>query len=255
MSTKITADNGAEIQVGQLGITVDHPEGIASIWARLTPERRAELAAALAPAPAPTHPINPADCPPDHVYMGTVNGKREVMCRFPGRELPWETFANVHADDSVSDLVPLVEAHIADGWVRRAGQWMGRAQKAKRERDEAASRATLAEQECENWRVTAINRAAPAVSRADVERAIGSRPVVRRFLDDVTMVSVSDAADAVCDLLGVEAEQAVDPAEEMADNLADILYGDEFVTEQMRGVLERVVRAGMLFPSEATSDE
>lgn len=54
--------------------------------------------------------INPADCPPDLVYMGIVNGRREVMCRFPHRELPWETFANVHADDSVSDLVPLVEA-------------------------------------------------------------------------------------------------------------------------------------------------
>ena len=47
MSTKITADNGAEIQVGQLGITVDHPEGIASIWARLSDAQRVELAAAL----------------------------------------------------------------------------------------------------------------------------------------------------------------------------------------------------------------
>lgn len=54
----------------------------------------------------------------------------------------------------------------------------------------------------------------------------------------------------------IEAEQAVDPAEELTDNLADILYGDELVTDQMRGVLERVVRAGMLLPEqEASSDE
>jgi len=49
MSTKITAENGAEIEVGQLGITVAHPEGTASIWARLTPEQRRALADALHP--------------------------------------------------------------------------------------------------------------------------------------------------------------------------------------------------------------
>lgn len=51
MITKITADNAATIEVGQLGITVVHPEGITSIWARLTPEQRAELAAALGASP------------------------------------------------------------------------------------------------------------------------------------------------------------------------------------------------------------
>lgn len=50
MSTKIAADNGATIEVGQLGITVVHPEGIASIWARLAPEKRRALADALDPA-------------------------------------------------------------------------------------------------------------------------------------------------------------------------------------------------------------
>ena len=50
--------------------------------------------------------------------------------------------------------------------------------------------------------------------------------------------------------MGTEAEPAVDPVEEQTDALADILYGDELVTDQMRGVLKRVVRAGMLFPEQ-----
>lgn len=49
MSKKITAENGAGFEVGQLGITVVHPEGIATIYARLTDAQRVELAAALDP--------------------------------------------------------------------------------------------------------------------------------------------------------------------------------------------------------------
>lgn len=40
------------------------------------------------------------------------------------------------------------------------------------ERDEWKTSARLAEQERENWRITAINRAVPAVTREDVEKAI-----------------------------------------------------------------------------------
>jgi hypothetical protein len=133
----------------------------------------------------------------------------------------------------------------------------------ERQCDEWKARATLAEQERENWRITAINRANPAVSRADIRKAIdtGIRGTTDGDLIDPdsdlpTGECVRLAIDAVCDLLGVEAEQDVDPFEEQTDALADILYGDELVTDQMRGVLERVVRAGMLLPEqEASSDE
>lgn len=94
--------------------------------------------------------------------------------------------------------------------------------------------------------------AAPAVSRADIEKAILSRRWNTSGPDSqgFDIIHIQSATDAVCDLFGVEAEQAVDPVEEQTDSLADILYGDELVTDQMRGVLERVVRAGMLFPEQ-----
>lgn len=49
MSTKITTENGAGFKVGQLGITVVHPEGIATIWARLSLDQRRDLAESLVP--------------------------------------------------------------------------------------------------------------------------------------------------------------------------------------------------------------
>lgn len=63
-------------------------------------------------------------------------------------------------------------------------------------------------------------------------------------------IQLRHAAEFEAVARAIEAEQADDPAEEQTDALADILYGDALVTDQMRGVLERVVRAGMLFPDE-----
>ena len=104
--------------------------------------------------------------------------------------------------------------------------------------------------------VDAVN--VPTVSRADIEKCVyGSRRAGRECdKQGFVPVHVQEAVDQLCALFGVEAEQAVDPVEEQTDALADILYGHEMVTDQMRGVLERVVRAGMLFPGqEASSDE
>lgn len=78
---------------------------------------------------------------------------------------------------------------------RNAQMWMDEAI-AQRER------ANLAEQERENWRITAINRDTPAVTREQVEDLIGYQGI----------------SDAVCDLFAVEAEQAVCPAEAKVDN-------------------------------------
>ena len=55
-------------------------------------------------------------------------------------------------------------------------------------------------------------------------------------------------AQRVAIVRAIEAEQAKDPVEEQTDALADILYGHEMVTDQMRGVLERLVRSGWILP-------
>ncbi|MFI8590132.1 hypothetical protein [Dietzia maris] len=183
MSTKITAENAATIEVGQLGITVVHPEGIASIWARLTAEQRAKLAAALAPERTPivegrhVHgitttgyvgdaPINPADCDRTTVYTGECRNFADTeWIRFDSgrRRSPdprdgntWLIDANNGsfwmADDKVRNLVPLVPA------------------------------------------------AAPAVSRADIEKAIlphilGPGNGTQDLIDDVhALLSGSDPA-------------------------------------------------------------
>ena len=77
-----------------------------------------------------------------------------------------------------------------------------------------------------------------------------SEGVTVETLDEEIEVNLQGVIQALAVRRAIEAEQATDPVEEQADSLADILYGDELVTDQMRGVLERVVRAGMLLPEQ-----
>lgn len=137
MSTKITAENGAEIEVGQLGITVAHPEGTASIWARLTPEQRRALAAAL-------HPVQ---------LVWTLSDVERSSAALAKRNRP-----------HLRSLVP---------------------------------------------------------SRADIEKAMRSKQMVYRWLDDAEFVEVGDAVDAACEAIGVESEQVVDPVSELAARLEE----------------------------------
>ncbi|WP_440221194.1 hypothetical protein [Dietzia sp. MNB45] len=284
MSTKITADNGAEIKVGQLGITVDHPEGIASIWARLSPEQRRALADALNPdhggqwtrddlpsvmdlvkASVDATAIDPsggADAALDAVvaHLNAHHPKPE-----PDRWRRAHSIMEQERDQARESLRRLRDETDVDLFTVRdqLKQCRGEREQMTRDRDEWKARAILAEQERENWRITAINRATPAVTHADVEKVLdtGIRGATDGgLIDQDTSIPSGEcvrlAVDAVCDLFGIEAEQAVDPVEEQTDALADILYGHEMVTDQMRGVLERVVRAGMLLPEqEAGSDE
>lgn len=120
----------------------------------------------------------------------------------------------------------------------------------QRDRDEWKARATLAEQERENWRITAINRAAPAVSPGDVEKAIlslrwgTSGPDSQGF----DIIHIRSAVDAVCDLLGVQAEQAVDPVEAKAEELMRVLAPETedrtwgILTEPAREDFRRLAR-------------
>lgn len=164
-------------------------------------------------------------------------------------------------------LVALDEARIEaniqrNRAVRERDAAVARAWQAERERDEAwyerdrnAERSAQLLAERDEWKARADEwhgawqKSAPArtVARDDIEK------VVRRYIPSPNF---SDPiADEVCNLFGIEAEQDVDPVENQTDALADILYGDYPVTDQMRGVLKRVVRAGMLFPGQEAGDE
>lgn len=337
MSTTITSENDVEIRVGKLGVGVVHPEGVASIWARLSDAQRVQLAAALDPGRTPTGGqwtrndlprIGAAEVAHDPVVDGVLDTvvhwlnkhypkpersamdyaeiiafeaaratrterERDESLRVKGEMVDRAVRAERERDAAVDRADAAEKRHTwpkttptghtytaPDTYSALCHQHGNAAQAAieswdadecppeptwemvgiahreverlQRDRDEWKARATLAEQECENWRITAINRATPAVSRADVEKAISELRTFPRFLTDELLVLRDEAIDAAWALVsGNEAEQAVDPVEEQTDALADILYGHEMVTDQMRGVLERVVRAGMLFPSEA----
>lgn len=89
-----------------------------------------------------------------------------------------------------------------DEWQRKCETATENAQMWMDEAIAQRERANLAEQERENWRITAINRTTPAVTREQVEDLIGYQAI----------------SDAVCDLFAVEAEQAVGTAETKVDN-------------------------------------
>ena len=95
-------------------------------------------------------------------------------------------------------------------------EWKTRAEAAAREREEIADQfATLrAEIVAE-----AVKARESAVTRADIEKALRVA-----FTEDL---GLRRTTDAVCDLLGIEAEQAVDPVEEKARAEADRRYSGE----------------------------
>lgn len=303
MSTKITADNGAEIQVGQLGITVDHPEGIASVWARLSPEQRSALADALDPGRqgwtlADLDRLRTTlanlkaggqwtreDLPS---VMDLVKASVDAMATELGGGADAALDAvvahlNAHHPKSVHPMDPEMarlrrerdEARNARDTAAtrakqlerevskvegRASEWSIKAQEWRVRAEAAEARATLAEQERENWRITAINRAAPAVSRADIEKAISELRTFPRFLTDELLVLRDEAIDAAWALVsGNEAEQAVDPVEEKAEELMRVLAPEtedctwRILTEPAREDFRRLARH--VLGQEASGDE
>ncbi|ODQ96494.1 hypothetical protein BFG51_12650 [Dietzia alimentaria] len=160
MSTKITADNGVELEVCHLGIDATNPNPTepSSIWARLTAEQRTKLAAALAPERTPilegrpVHEItvtgyvgdatiNPADCDRTTVYTGECRNFADTeWIRFYSgrRRSPDTSDGNTWlidvaygsfwmADDKVRNLAPLVPAPTGGQWTRAdlpSAQWL-----------------------------------------------------------------------------------------------------------------------------------
>lgn len=124
-----------------------------------------------------------------------------------------------------------------DRW-RRAHEIVERERdQARRERDAAVRQGELkarterdlaeaAERERDEWKAraeAAEARTAPAVSRADIDRALinvtsnaMNYPTPSQMLGKDTGPLRKKCVDAMCDLLGIEAEQAVDPVEAKA---------------------------------------
>ena len=92
----------------------------------------------------------------------------------------------------------------------------------------------------------------PAVSRADIDKAIRSRGFMRRFVDDSEVVEVDGAVDGVCALFGIEAEQAVDPVEAKVTTRHPENYR---LVNEADGSEWRMARDGSWKRAEASSDE
>lgn len=215
MSTKITADNGATIEVGQLGITVVHPEGITSIWARLSDAQRVELAAALDPGRRGLH-----------VRLDNQAKTLATFQRERDEALDWAKRAE-DARDTAATRAEQLEREVskvegrASEWSIKAQQW--------RERAEAAEA-----------------RTAPAVTRADVVDAVNGSRRAGREPDDQGFVPIhpGEAIDHLCALFGIEAEQAVDPVEEKARELYRAATPDarwETVADEYRRIARHVL--------------
>ena len=107
--------------------------------------------------------------------------------------------------DGPPSLIDVLEAcRVAQSYKVDAYQATERAEAAERELDEWKSRAEAAEA-----------RTAPAVSRADVAEALS-----RCINPEMWNVTFPSVVSEVCDLFGVEAEQAVDPLLDKAQEFA-----------------------------------
>jgi len=169
-------------------------------------------------------------------------------CDFSG--VDWKTMFEHEIRNRVAAVALLRRER--DEALRVKGEMVDRAVRAERERDAAVDRAEQAEMERERadrereeiadqfdtFRAEIVAEAVKAresaVTRADIEKAIDTG--IRGTTDGDLIDPDSDlpagecvrlAIDAVCDLLGIEAEQAADPVEKLAKELWPILHPDE----------------------------
>lgn len=157
-----------------------------------------------------------------------------------------------------------------DEALRKKGEAFDRAVRAERERDEWKARAEAAGREREKIAdqfatfraeivAEAVKARKSAVTRADIDRALidvtsnaMNYPTPSQMLGKDTGPLRRKCVDAMCDLLGIEAEQVVDPVESKARELYRAVMPDarwETVADEYRRIAAHVLE------QEASSDE
>ena len=94
-------------------------------------------------------------------------------------------------------------------------------EKAGRERDAAVERAEQAETDAEKWNLHCLDGIVEATYRPAVTRADVAEALARCLNPEMWNVTFPAVVNEICDLFGIEAEQAVDPVELLAGQIED----------------------------------
>ncbi|MBB1034627.1 hypothetical protein G6031_09525 [Dietzia sp. CQ4] len=193
MSTSITSENGAAIAVSQFGISVVHPEGITSIWARLSSEQRHALAGAL-------QGRKPGDEYVDWKAMYEMADRKcnELRSLIEGQKAN-VTEAQRERDAAIQRVARRDEQ--LDHLARQRDDARAELETTAGERDAAVARAEQAEKRADQvealpWGLALDESKAPhflpVVTRADVEKALRGA-----FMDDYGLLRTTDALMAL----------------------------------------------------------
>ena len=222
--TTIETATGCRITVG--------PKGLA-LWDRsahligyelstpLTADERRALVAALNPGQGGqwTRDDLPRIGTPDPAHDSVVDGVLDTVVHWLNKHHPKPQPYDQGGVRGADSLLYRAE--------RERDAAVARAEQAERERDEAVEACALFQRAMHKWRERAEQaeaRTAPAVTRADIEECVyGSRRAGRECDEQgFVPVHVQEAVGQLCDLFGVEAEQAVDPVEAKARELYEV---------------------------------
>lgn len=181
----------------------------------------------------------------------------------PGRDfsgVDWKTMFEHEIRNRVAAVALLRRER--DEALRKKGEAFDRAVRAERERDEWKARAEAAGREREKIAdqfatfraeivAEAVKARKSAVTRADIDRALidvtsnaMNYPTPSQMLGKDTGPLRRKCVDAMCDLLGIEAEQVVDPVESKARELYRAVMPDarwETVADEYRRIAAHVI--------------
>ena len=277
MSTRITAANGTEIEVCELGLSVIDHEDQTETWVRLTTEQRARLITALRPARSGTYDDGRLALLPGFGEYHAVRRERDAAVA--RAEQSERKCAELRRELVAKEDEAISECHRA---YRERDEWKARAEAAEARTAPAVSRDDI-EKAIHRWKLTGQSRGAtladdlhalvsgadPAVyvvRESDVEAQAALRNRFGEFVVNGTVLNVTTAEDcrekaqrhldaaARCEGIAraIEAEAVVDPVEAKARVEADRRYSGDPNHAFIEGALWATRHA---LGQEASSDE